>query len=93
MYIFEIHNYIEIYVRIYVNIIIHIHEYFIFKTEIIVVKLSQYFRRYFGEKIGIYFAWLGFYTMWLLPASIVGFIVFLYGLSTINTIDFRNAIA
>ncbi|XP_064396523.1 anoctamin-7-like isoform X2 [Halichondria panicea] len=50
-------------------------------------------RRYFGEKIGIYFAWLGFYTMWLLPASLVGLIVFIYGLSTINTIDFRNAIA
>ena len=40
-------------------------------------------RRYFGEKIGIYFTWIGFYTTWLLPASIVGFIVFLYGLSTV----------
>lgn len=43
----------------------------------------MHFRRYFGEKIGIYFTWLGFYTTWLLPASIVGFIVFLYGLSTV----------
>ncbi|CAF4261240.1 unnamed protein product [Didymodactylos carnosus] len=28
-------------------------------------------REYFGEKISIYFAWLGLYTTWLLPASIV----------------------
>ena len=41
-------------------------------------------RRYFGEKVGIYFAWLGFYTSWLLPASIVGIIVMIYGLSQVN---------
>ena len=28
---------------------------------------------YFGEKIGLYFLWLGHYTTWLIPASIVGF--------------------
>ena len=28
---------------------------------------------YFGEKIGLYFLWLGHYTTWLLPAAIVGF--------------------
>lgn len=50
-------------------------------------------RRYFGEKVGIYFAWLGFYTTWLLPASLVGIVVMIYGLSTINTVDFRNPIA
>lgn len=27
---------------------------------------------YFGEKIGLYFLWLGHYTMWLLVAGIVG---------------------
>ena len=44
-------------------------------------------RRYFGEKVGIYFTWLGFYTTWLLPASIVGLIVMIYGLTTVsNTI-------
>ncbi|XP_048241340.1 anoctamin-7-like isoform X3 [Haliotis rufescens] len=45
----------------------------------------DHIREYFGEKIGIYFAWLGFYTAWLLPASIVGVIVFLYGCLTMNT--------
>ena len=40
-------------------------------------------RKYFGEKIGIYFAWLGFYTMMLIPASVVGFIVFIYGVATV----------
>uniref|UniRef100_A0A1W7RAZ4 Anoctamin n=1 Tax=Hadrurus spadix TaxID=141984 RepID=A0A1W7RAZ4_9SCOR len=39
----------------------------------------NHIREYFGEKIAIYFAWLGFYTAWLLPASIVGFLVFMYG--------------
>ncbi|KAL3228038.1 hypothetical protein MRX96_003967 [Rhipicephalus microplus] len=37
----------------------------------------DHIREYFGEKIGIYFAWLGFYTGWLLPAAAVGFLVFL----------------
>ncbi|KAL5013614.1 hypothetical protein ScPMuIL_007884 [Solemya velum] len=41
-------------------------------------------REYFGEKIGIYFAWLGFYTAWLLPAAMVGVMVFLFGLFTMN---------
>jgi hypothetical protein len=27
---------------------------------------------YFGEKIGLYFAWLGLYTTWLCPAAFVG---------------------
>lgn len=27
---------------------------------------------YFGEKIGLYFAWLGLYTTWLFPAALVG---------------------
>ncbi|XP_064628203.1 anoctamin-4-like isoform X2 [Lineus longissimus] len=40
-------------------------------------------RRYFGEKIGIYFTWLGFYTTMLIPASLVGFIVFIYGCATV----------
>ena len=40
-------------------------------------------RKYFGEKIGIYFAWLGFYTYMLLPAALVGLIVFLYGCGTL----------
>ncbi|XP_076365201.1 anoctamin-7-like isoform X1 [Tachypleus tridentatus] len=44
----------------------------------------DHIREYFGEKIGIYFAWLGFYTGWLLPAAIVGLIVFMYGVFTIN---------
>ncbi|KAJ6669275.1 hypothetical protein lerEdw1_008084 [Lerista edwardsae] len=37
-------------------------------------------RRYFGEKIALYFAWLGFYTAWLLPAAVVGTVVFILGI-------------
>ncbi|XP_015415461.1 PREDICTED: anoctamin-2 isoform X1 [Myotis davidii] len=41
-------------------------------------------RKYFGEKIGLYFAWLGLYTSFLIPSSIIGVIVFLYGCATIE---------
>ncbi|KAG1952740.1 anoctamin-1 isoform c [Pimephales promelas] len=42
-------------------------------------------RKYFGEKIGLYFAWLGVYTQLLMPASVVGIIVFFYGWATVET--------
>ncbi|XP_075726942.1 anoctamin-2-like isoform X3 [Rhipicephalus microplus] len=41
-------------------------------------------RRYFGVKIGLYFAWLGFYTTMLLPASLLGLGCFLYGVATLG---------
>uniref|UniRef100_A0A224YSD0 Anoctamin n=1 Tax=Rhipicephalus zambeziensis TaxID=60191 RepID=A0A224YSD0_9ACAR len=41
-------------------------------------------RRYFGVKIGLYFAWLGFYTTMLLPASVLGLGCFLYGVATLG---------
>lgn len=44
-----------------------------------------FFRKYFGEKIGLYFAWLGLYTEFLIPSSVVGIIVFLYGCVTIES--------
>ena len=60
----------------------------------------DHIREYFGERIAIYFAWLGsqfpsqtkliknflagFYTGWLLPAALVGLLVFLYGLFTLD---------
>ncbi|XP_020488172.2 anoctamin-5-like isoform X1 [Labrus bergylta] len=37
-------------------------------------------RKYYGEKIGIYFAWLGFYTEMLFVAAVMGLICFIYGL-------------
>ncbi|PWA19397.1 hypothetical protein CCH79_00018414 [Gambusia affinis] len=36
-------------------------------------------RKYYGEKIGIYFAWLGFYTKMLAFASVMGLVCFFYG--------------
>ena len=34
---------------------------------------------YFGSKIAFYFLWLGFYSSFLVPAAIVGLMVFFYG--------------
>ena len=42
-------------------------------------------RDYFGVKVALYFAWLGFYTNLLIIPSIVGLLCFLYGITTMNT--------
>ncbi|XP_037621945.1 anoctamin-2 [Sebastes umbrosus] len=42
-------------------------------------------RKYFGEQIGLYFAWLGVYTQLLIPPSVLGIIVFVYGILTVDT--------
>ncbi|GAB0087139.1 hypothetical protein DMENIID0001_014160 [Sergentomyia squamirostris] len=43
----------------------------------------DYVRDYFGARIALYFAWLGFYTHMLIPAAVVGLLCFLYGLITL----------
>ncbi|XP_066154106.1 anoctamin-1-like isoform X1 [Euwallacea fornicatus] len=40
---------------------------------------------YFGVKIALYFAWLGFYTHMLIPAAILGVICLIYGALTLKT--------
>lgn len=47
------------------------------------------FRKYYGEKIGIYFAWLGYYTQMLLLAAVVGVACFLYGYFNQNNCTWR----
>ncbi|XP_066543205.1 anoctamin-6 [Amia ocellicauda] len=42
-------------------------------------------RKYYGEKISIYFAWLGFYTKMLAFAAVVGLGCFIYGYQTQET--------
>ncbi|CAG8530657.1 10262_t:CDS:10 [Ambispora gerdemannii] len=37
-------------------------------------------REYFGEKLAMYFAWLGLYTSWLFVASVLGIINVIYGI-------------
>ncbi|KAL2092954.1 hypothetical protein ACEWY4_010266 [Coilia grayii] len=41
-------------------------------------------RHYFGEQMGLYFAWLGVYTQLLIPPSLLGVIVFIYGFLTVD---------
>ncbi|XP_050684598.1 anoctamin-5 isoform X4 [Leptidea sinapis] len=43
----------------------------------------DYIKDYFGVKIGLYFAWLGFYTHMLIPASIVGVLCVIYSAATV----------
>ncbi|KAI3377205.1 hypothetical protein L3Q82_009110, partial [Scortum barcoo] len=40
---------------------------------------------YFGEKVALYYLWLGWYTRLLVPAAAIGVVVFLYGLAFFNT--------
>lgn len=40
---------------------------------------------YFGEKVALYYLWLGWYTRMLVPAAVIGIVVFLYGLAFFNT--------
>lgn len=42
-------------------------------------------RSYFGEKVALYYLWLGWYTKLLVPAAALGVVVFLYGLFFFNT--------
>lgn len=42
-------------------------------------------RKYYGEKIGIYFPWLGFYTIMLTLAAVVGLACFIYGYKSQET--------
>ena len=41
-------------------------------------------KRYFGDKIGLYFAWLGFYTGFLIPAALFGVAITIYGIVTMK---------
>lgn len=50
-------------------------------------KLSH--RNYFGEKVALYFAWLGWYTYMLVPAAVVGLIIFLSGFALFNSSQIR----
>jgi len=45
--------------------------------------MATHIRYYLGDKVGIYFAWLGFYTQMLSYASFVGFIIMIYGVATL----------
>ncbi|XP_051917124.1 anoctamin-9 isoform X1 [Hippocampus zosterae] len=42
-------------------------------------------RNYFGEKVALYYLWLGWYTYMLITPAAIGVIVFLYGLAFFNT--------
>ncbi|KAG0256251.1 Anoctamin-5 [Mortierella polycephala] len=45
---------------------------------------------YYGERIGIYFGWLGHYTKWLTLPAVVGTMVFVYGVinaASLNKLD------
>lgn len=46
-------------------------------------------RKYFGEKVALYFAWLGWYTYMLVPAAVAGLIIFLSGFSLFDASQIR----
>ena len=50
-----------------------------------------FFRAYYGDKVAMYFAWLGFYTRMLFIAAIVGTICFFYGVANARDTIWRYA--
>lgn len=46
-------------------------------------------RDYFGEKVALYFAWLGWYTYMLVPAAVAGLAIFLSGFSLFHASQIR----
>ncbi|XP_024150950.1 anoctamin-9 [Oryzias melastigma] len=42
-------------------------------------------QKYFGEKVALYYLWLGWYTTLLIPAAVLGVVVFLYALAFFKT--------
>ena len=46
-------------------------------------------RCYFGEKVALYFAWLGWYTYLLGIAAVVGLVVFVAGITVFNSSQVR----
>uniref|UniRef100_A0A4W4E5L8 Anoctamin n=1 Tax=Electrophorus electricus TaxID=8005 RepID=A0A4W4E5L8_ELEEL len=51
----------------------------------LLTKCGCSFRDYFGEKVALYFLWLGWYTLMLIPAAIIGVVVFLYAIAFFST--------
>lgn len=46
-------------------------------------------RCYFGEKVALYFAWLGWYTYLLGIAAVAGLVVFMAGITVFNSSQVR----
>ncbi|XP_065842345.1 anoctamin-7-like [Oscarella lobularis] len=45
----------------------------------------DHIKEYFGEAVAFYFAWLGMYTVWLIPAALFGLFVVVYGAATLSS--------
>ncbi|CAJ0585875.1 unnamed protein product, partial [Mesorhabditis spiculigera] len=49
-------------------------------------------KRYFGTKVGLYFAWLGYYTRALYPAALIGLLSLMFGIYHVTGDDVSNDI-
>ncbi|KAJ3105996.1 hypothetical protein HDU97_007180 [Phlyctochytrium planicorne] len=50
-------------------------------AQLLGVQPFRKIRNYFGEKVAFYFSFLGFYTLWLYFPSLLGIVVFVYGIT------------
>ncbi|TPX73471.1 hypothetical protein CcCBS67573_g05259 [Chytriomyces confervae] len=65
-------------------------------SKLIPVQPLKQIRDYFGEYVAFYFAWLGFYTVWLIAPALLGLIVFIFsvvkGVTENSTTYFDNVL-
>ncbi len=45
----------------------------------------SFHRLYFGESVALYFAWIGFYTQWLIPIGIFGLLTMCIAIAEMNS--------
>ena len=67
-------NHILVFVRVAV-----LHRFYC--TYFLMILYVSLHRNYYDYKIAMYFAWLGFYTQMLVVPSILGLIIFIYGVA------------
>ena len=63
---------------------------FLFGNYMKYMQPLNFIANYYGEKMGFYFAYLLFYTSWLLPVAIVGIALFIFQMAELKYQYYNN---